>query len=257
MVSIFLKKLHVFVALCVTSFIALSSLIAVTIISVSGVYIPYASSMVSSIGSPFWIAIMYPIGMISKFCLSNFPMYVFMLIYGEVVVALATWCQLLIDKDRQQGNMNFISSCHHFINALKATSMLFSFHMFMIIFLMFIGLIMSTYRTIAFFIGDYERNWLLLCSITSQTMFTYLAAAPILYLAFMEHEIHKRIEKLTSNLIDENSEDCRSIVEHLKNYKGFSALDFFYVNKQLLTSLFTNFVGYLIILLQFRVGEES
>ncbi len=53
------------------------------------------------------------------------------------------------------------------------------------------------------------------------------------------------------------SEAKNQIVHHLTTFNGFSAESYFTVNKELLTAILSNFVTYLIILLQFRVGENS
>ncbi len=53
------------------------------------------------------------------------------------------------------------------------------------------------------------------------------------------------------------SEAKERTVHYLTSLNGFSAQNYFTVNKELLTAIMSNFVTYLIILLQFRVGENS
>ncbi len=53
------------------------------------------------------------------------------------------------------------------------------------------------------------------------------------------------------------SEIKTRIVHHLTAFNGFSADNYFTVNKELVTAILSNFVTYLIILLQFRVGENA
>ncbi len=229
-----------------------------TILGSAGVYVPYSCFIDDILGSPPWVSALYAIVMVINFCYTALSGLTFLLIYGEIVAGLAAWVSKLKD-DCKNGVLgkDFIQSGMDFIKTLRSASDLFSGHLFVISFVLSIGLVMSTYRTVAFFIGDYEKDWLVMCSISAQTLFVILASFPMIYFAFMEHEIHSRMEELNYVLVNFQNEECRPIMEHLQNFKGFTALDFFYVNKSFLSSIFANFVGYLIILLQFRVGEEN
>ena len=49
----------------------------------------------------------------------------------------------------------------------------------------------------------------------------------------------------------------KNIVERLEKFTGFSALNYFNVNKSLLTSIVANFLTYLIVLIQFGMSASS
>ena len=49
----------------------------------------------------------------------------------------------------------------------------------------------------------------------------------------------------------------REVLDHLNCFKGFSGMEYFYVNKEMLTSIFSSGVTYLIILMQFRFSEVA
>ncbi len=178
--------------------------------------------------------------------------------FGSVLAILIAWVDHLTKKSNHKTlDPTVIVGCHDFIKALRATPKLFSNNLFIITFLMSAGLIVTTYRAIAIFIGDYVLSWIMMAMIAGHFCLSLLSAFSMIYFAYLEDELQSGIEELTYALINHDTKECRIINNHLQNFKGFPAMNFFYVNKSFLSSFFTASVAYLIILLQFRVGEET
>lgn len=68
------------------------------------------------------------------------------------------------------------------------------------------------------------------------------------------------LDTLKSNHLYLNKLDepyMKNMVERLDKFTGFSALNYFNVNKSLLTSIVANFLTYLIVLIQFGMSASS
>ncbi len=186
--------------------------------------------------------------------LSLVPVMVFMVVYGSIVCSLTVWADELT---RRHWGLDLIEQCQDFLEALDSSMHFFSSHLFTIICLVLISGIFIAYRIVAFFFEPIEFDPVVGVLITGYAAMFLVCALPLSYFAFVEHELNKSVKKLVCTLINHNSTEAATIVQLLQQYQGFPALDFFYVNKTSLCTIFTTTVAYLIILLQFRESECS
>ena len=73
-----------------------------------------------------------------------------------------------------------------------------------------------------------------------------------------EHEnLLDALESNHSYLYKLDEPYMKNMVKRLEKFKGFTALNYFNVNKSLLTSIVANFLTYLIVLIQFGMSASS
>ena len=93
------------------------------------------------------------------------PIIAFVQLFGDICIGLAAWCHDLVKQAKSLRRKptvghysDFFSTCTNLIEATDAASDLFSAHLFFLTILIWFGVILTTYRGFAFFIGNYERN---------------------------------------------------------------------------------------------------
>ncbi len=212
------------------------------------------------------------------------PVVAFYVLYGELAASLTSWCQHLIQRVRMIQSQRpspgttakVVDECYDFLSALSMTGNLVSGPLFAMTGYFMSSLIIGSYRAIAFFIGQqcYGMDWVFWLQVTGfvGACFGYVWCQR--FLVFTSETVLKEVLELTDAMVPLNvtHDDPTSVLvkntlplesaklqvlHQLKSFDGFSAHGYFSMNKSSLSSMLTNYVTYLIILLQFRVGEKS
>ena len=221
-------------------------------------------------------------GMVFTICLGLFhmcivmcPILLFLLIYGEITAQLIVWSISIKDdiSINRTCLLTHIRRTKNFIEALRNISNIFSYFLFWILVISLCGMIVATYRSISFVLGNYSKDWQFLCmsitffamSIAFVKMIWYLCSFSQL-LATKIHELKYSIMDLSITMEDQLVHQIKettidnekeSVYVQLNDFKGFNAEDFFTVNNSLITGMTSHFVTYLIILIEFKFTEMS
>ena len=195
------------------------------------------------------------------------PLSSFLLIYGELVILLNLWISGIIsDISKSHMTDNILEQSKMIIEALKKSSKLFSYNLFWILTLLLCGLIFSTYRSLSFLLGNYAKNWEYICMSSSFLMISIAYCCIIWYLCHLSQTLISKTQDLKvalgTNLrprrsAPDESGELEIICNELNDFKGFHGEDFFIVNNSLITGMVSNFVTYLIILIEFKITENN
>ncbi len=101
-------------------------------------------------------------GVLPTTIFESLPFFVFIILLGEICSSLAAWGHELVRQARNlrlfKGDpdslSDFFSNCSRFISTLNKSSDLFRYHMFILTTFLLFGIISSSYRLVAFFIGN-------------------------------------------------------------------------------------------------------
>ena len=159
--------------------------------------------------------------------------------------------------------------------ALRDISDIFSYFIFWILVLSLIGLLLATYRSIAFILGSYLITWESV--FMSMSYFIYFQAYVVMiwYLCHVSQTLAAKIQELKIVLLNLSIKKSKkmiikddvteidfvdqekSIHLQLQEFRGYKAEDFFVVNHSLITGMISNYVTYTILLIRFKLIEMS
>ena len=212
------------------------------------------------------------------------PVTVFTLVFGEVSVSLNAWAMRLkeeLSAGESATIEEFLIEGSNFIIALKKTSSMVSRHLLYITGLFLFGVITASYRYVAFFICSecYDlKSWSFALLVVGYFGLGLTLAVVIVYFANVSYEVSRQAKELLEEVIlieVGNGNDVAipitdirlqkmsrktakaHIVYQLRSFNGFNVGGYFEFNKTTLVSISSSFITYLIILLQFRVGEKT
>ena len=207
-------------------------------------------------GVPIWFLVIHCVAMIFVMFWTAFQIMAFLLLYNCEVSSLSQWCEGLMELVSLQKSSAVPYHVSSFIDALNEANDMFKPHLFHMCSGFLIAVICTLFRSISFAMGGYEVTAEQIIFIVSYVLFGAVQTFSLYNLIMKSHMLIDRV----SNLIDaisktEEEKTTDRILEKLKRFQGFSAMDFFTLNKPLLTSITANFVTYLIVLIQFRASE--
>ena len=198
------------------------------------------------------------------------PLSIFLLVYGEITIKLIFWCIDLKDNVTSY-DINSLEKLKQFLKTLSEISNLFSVFLFGIIVSTLFGVIFTTYRSISFILGDYSHaKEMKLISISYFSIFiSYLQI--FWYFCHFSQTLATKVQELKIVLLNLNvsklgilnlnesevNNEKMSICMQLDDFNGYNAEDFFTVNNSLISGMTSNFLTYLIILIQFKLTELS
>ena len=201
-----------------------------------------------------------------------FPIMVFILIFLNVSNALREYIITLRSKinDQVQIDLNEIYMVH---KILEDTRSLFSSRIFIAILSWLIMDIIMIFDIIATFIiynfQFSEKQYFLLSYLCLYAISITLAMFYItdssdslkssvmdLRSSLFEVEVPKELKIYMNDRIMTNVHAKMIAIEKLKEFNGFDGLGFFTVNRELMTGIFSNAVVYIIVLVQFLLGED-
>jgi hypothetical protein len=197
------------------------------------------------------------------------PEFIFVLIYGSIVETLVKWGQHIIDDQgkRTEEPYQYFEECRRYMTGINKAKDLFSSQLFYICFFTLVGVIVTVFRVFSFFMGGYEMSYLQITLTVGYACFGSNLGIVLYLIICMSHRLIDTTERLEDKVRDMGIQNRgqmvidywqqSQVIEKLKKFKGFSALDYFILEKPLLTSIYTNFITYLIVLIQFRVSEPT
>ncbi len=238
----------------------------------------------ATINSSVLGVILGTLGVVPSNCYQFCHTMTFILVFGELTAALASWAYCLTQEARslkrsleQSGNngkqaehlTNFLARSQALTKALRSSTV-FGPHLFILSNLFMFGVVSGGYRSVSFFIGIHGQDgklgdWAFWTMVIGYVGNTSLMFSVLVLLAMPAYEVEKQVGELMFalsaltgwDLPAEDSANLSEILEQLRAFKGFSALDYFYINRTFLSSIVSTFITYMIILLQFRVGEKQ
>ena len=208
-------------------------------------------------------------------CICLLPTFVFLAIFTGISCKLIAWSaalkeQLIMD-DNPSGVLN---ACHNLHLGLCMASKTMTAPIYYTINIYLFCLICNFYRITSFFIGQNETNWPIQIVIGGFSSYGLIISGIVIFLNLVSQEVQDKVRELRkaleNSLFDENEmisiddqkqqnakERRNVLVKHLEEFQGFDGYGYFHLSKSLLTSIITNFMTYLIILIQFKVSEIS
>ncbi len=220
------------------------------------------------------------------------PVLSFFFLFGDFASSLTVWGKgtaKSMEVKRKNGLLlkrmhatETLQDCKRFQIALQKAADLFSQHIFSITATLLFGIICTTYRAISFFMGTrlVQTTWIFVCMVIGYLGCTAVMWIQIIYLGFTAEYVREAViylqqevtildlDHLEKAKVDKSEDQTQAhhinklkalrkeIIFQLSLFDGFSAMGFYTMNKSILSSLFSHFVTYLIILLQFRTGEK-
>ena len=209
------------------------------------------------------------------------PVFPALLIFGEIGAHVCSWISALTEHIRNKRNRDgetistLFMDCKKLAAVLDKTSDLFTHQTFALVTIVVLGLVSDAYRVIAFFIDFHRFDLWISLMIFGFILYIVFLTMKLFYLTHIVQKIDDQNKDLIAAISDVNDnadpdmtivfegEKCSfglardQVLHHLKSFEGFSALGFFYLRKSLISSIFANFVTYLIILVQFKVTEVT
>ena len=205
------------------------------------------------------------------------PLALFLIVYGDVTIQFIVWCGCIKDDAilNQKDSTSNMKNLRQFLKALRDISEIFSYFIFWILVLSLIGLLLATYRSIAFILGSYLITWESV--FMSMSYFIYFQAYVVMiwYLCHVSQTLAAKIQELKIVLLNLSIKKAKKMVTkediteidlvdqdksihlQLQEFRGYNAEDFFVVNHSLITGMISNYVTYTILLIRFKLMEMS
>ena len=174
-------------------------------------------------------------------------------------------------------SLAIIKNTKYFITAFEYTTETFSYFLFWIMVSTITALIFTTYRLITFMLGSYLMTWEY-CFMTISFLIYFMTLLWLIwFLCHTSEKLSNKVQMLKVILLDLNFSETetslvigqngfqetefmiekQAVYLRLDSFKGFHALNFFVVRNSLLTGLASNFVTYVILLVQFKITQMS
>ena len=131
-----------------------------------------------------------------------------------------------------------------------------------------LGLIFVSYRCLSYVLGSYAVTmWEIRIMASSYFIFVLIYIMTVWYLSSFSQSLVSKIEELRNAF--SNIKFCKDMNEtqfidtkhslylQLDGFKGYNGENYFTVNYSMNTGLIANFVTYLIVLIQFKITENS
>ena len=205
------------------------------------------------------------------------PILVFYYIYGEISRGLEEWILSITNelKVTQKFKNSQFNACRKLLIALKRSASALSFNIFVTLSVSLILLTTVTYMTIDYFLShaDFTSSGVILVFIGYVSLVMKFAYIVWIFNHDSEHLCDQ--VKLLKNTLDEvyiedheflfgeggQLQDARFarnlMVNQFQDFRGFDGLGYFTLGKPLLTSITANMLTYLIVLIQFKISENS
>ena len=196
-----------------------------------------------------------------------FPFYqgqfVFYLVFGECILVLNNWIVSLKDNFDENSH-ELLQNAQELCNCLKLTSKLFSRCNFYGMLIWLVNLILIAYKITSLLFSDekdviYALAYVFMalqhslcvhnlnCSSQSMIDFVHVLGKTIRHTSMNDMKVEWN-GKWESTLFVKDI-----VVENLQEFQGFESEGYFYLGKCFLSSIVTNFLTYLIILIQLKL----
>ena len=199
--------------------------------------------------------------------IQNSPILGFLILFSEACYQLHICISMLIKKilksklqlhDDQKTIEDYTRLLK---NCLKKTNETFSTLLFWITISYLIAMIFTAYFAISFFF--HTSGGILTASKVariSSFVFSTISMISILgFINFLSQEITEHLHELKDCILElDGNEKWRIItIQRIDSFNGFDACGFFTLGRPLLTSIVANFTTFLIVLIQFKLGENT
>jgi hypothetical protein len=153
---------------------------------------------------PGWIVICQLISYVPIMSFYVCPMHVFVLIFGETVANLCSWCTILTN-DIVSGNdlLKSMDNCKTLIGLLNNTSQLFAKPLAYMVFVLMTGSICNIYWSLALLIGLFDSiKWYYYVLVLGNLGFGIVALQFIIHMVNIAGRIEQRIHLLINAVVD-------------------------------------------------------
>ena len=213
--------------------------------------------------------------MLSFLAIFAMPYIVFFLVYLNITESIMNYIQFIqADLDVRSKSNIFLEKVYGLSIILDSSKKLFTTQIFSAIISGLLGIIVIIYNLLAFYLREeslqlpLEKGLLIfpfIFFVIHHSIILYFVntrsdnikdSVMDLRLVLNEIEPIERLISFNGNMI--SSKMGRNIVmKRLKNFQGFDGLGYFLAGKQLMTGIFANVTTYLIVLVQFQLGESG
>ena len=204
------------------------------------------------------------------------PIFAFYYIYGEISRGLEEWILSIVHDLKatpKLTNAQF-NTCRKLHSALLKSSSLLSFNVLVVLLVSLIALIVVVFMSFDFFMShaDFASAGVILVFLGYITYVLKFAYIVCIFNHDSEH-LYNQVQSLKNALEEIYIEDHeflffhgqlrdarfakQLIINQLQDFKGFDGLGYFTLGKPLLTSITANILTYLIVLIQFKLSENT
>ena len=199
-----------------------------------------------------------------------FPILATLLVFYEIFRFVSRWLQKLnfIVADPRNG-LRALRECELFCKKWKDIQSMVSFLLFVIMTASVIQVILISYKSLGFFInGEFATNDIV--QAVGYFAFQFAMLYSFVFISFYGEKISNQVKELRVTLHDQHIVETgcgkaksdemltlkKLVLNHLYQWENFSGFGFFTIGKPFLTAFVSNFITYLIILVQFKLTEK-
>ena len=158
-----------------------------------------------------------------------------------------------IDKKDYFDDNEIIAYCSKLLKeGLEQTNIIFSFLLFWCMTITCLIFTFAAYFAIAFLV---DSNVALNSPRIGMFSVTFVTIQYVILVNFLSQEVADNLQGLKFYIYELKSDKKDQIIEKINSFQGFNANGFFTIGKPLLTSITTNFITYMIVLIQFKMAE--
>ena len=115
----------------------------------------------------------------------------------------------------------------------------------------------TAYLALSFLFDSYENG---MPSVRMAQLYgSFLFLILLYYINVLSHEVNGNLSELKNSISLSSHicfEDKYQLIERMNSFNGFDANGYFTLGKQHLTSIVSNFVTFIIVLIQFKMAEK-
>ena len=253
---------------CMAIFMPLASLFASLSISFGGTYESYEdhpTALKIILGLFFGLLTMY----------IQSQIHAFLVIYMQVTTKIITWTNYLT-KSLQTSSKSDLKNCVTLFDGVLMAKRMFSVPLFISVNGAMVNLILVFYASISYLMcNSYENRQLnsIIADCVGKISFGVLLCI-ILYISNeASQQLFNAMQAMKQAIIEMPNIDDDIIVldgkeyfgnyaryvllERINSFKGFTACDFYDLGRPMLSTITSNFITYLIILIQFKLSASS
>ena len=184
------------------------------------------------------------------------PTLTFVIIYFNLTNFLYIWCDEIMNN---KSDDNLLQKAKHFIEELNNIAQHFAHFLFWIISINQVVVIFLGYITISVFISEELKHWETICVFVGFVLFDLALIFGTFILCHTSESLANKVQELKKVILNIEFQTGQSNAVFLKldEFQGFIANGYFTLNHSLITSLTTNFLTFLVILVQFKQTESS
>ena len=196
----------------------------------------------------------------------HLPILGYLIIFAQASSLMSQWIDSLVKElaINEKNYLKRVQELHE--NGLNTMNDTFSILAFNVIIHSLVGFTLSAYWIIDF---TFQSKIEIIPKITfcfSLFIFGLMFLSLIVFLNYTSQNVSDRVSNLKRKILNSEIQDSDTlggidsrfrIMHLLDSFKGFEANGFFTLGKPLMTSLTANFLTYIVILVQFKISENT